>query len=117
MAQSFVGEAWGSQELETLDLSEMCSLAQREEVEKFCDIVPPASQYPSHIVSITECSSACLGGRIGPWAGRSGRSTPDLVVVALLAEASSNRRALLLDDGALVRDGLGGSDVANKLLD
>jgi hypothetical protein len=42
VAQSFVGEAWGSQELQTLDLSEMCSLAQREEVEQFCDIVPPA---------------------------------------------------------------------------
>lgn len=54
----------------------------------------------------------------GPQAGDRGiSSTPDLVIVALLAEASSNRGTFLLNDGALVCDGLGGADVANKLLD
>lgn len=44
-------------------------------------------------------------------------STPDVWVVALLAEASSYGGALFLDDGALIGDGLGGADVTYELLD
>ena len=41
---------------------------------------------------------------------------PDLVVSGLFLEARADSCALLLDDGALVGDGLGGADVANELL-
>lgn len=44
-------------------------------------------------------------------------NAPDAVIVALLPEAGSNGGALFLNYGSLVGDGLGGSDIANKLLD
>lgn len=44
MAQPLVGEARGGEELQAFDLAEMCSLTEGEEVEKFRDIVPPASR-------------------------------------------------------------------------
>lgn len=42
---------------------------------------------------------------------------PDVGVVALLAEAGTDGGTLLLHDGALVCNGLGGTHVADKLLD
>jgi hypothetical protein len=41
----------------------------------------------------------------------------DIGVVALLAEAGTDGGALLLDDGALVGDGLCSADIADELLD
>lgn len=41
---------------------------------------------------------------------------PDIGVVALLAEACSDRGTLLLNDGTLVGNGLGGTHVADELL-
>ena len=43
--------------------------------------------------------------------------SPQIGVVALLAKAGANGGALLLHDGALVGDGLGGPHVADELLD
>lgn len=45
MAQALVGEARGGQQLQTFDLAEMGPLTEGEEVEQFCDIVPPVSRY------------------------------------------------------------------------
>lgn len=56
------------------------------------------------------------GREQGAWSCR-GEHTPDLVIVAFLAEAGSYGCTLLLDDGALVGDCLCGADVANELLD
>jgi hypothetical protein len=41
----------------------------------------------------------------------------DIGVVALLAKAGTDGGALLLDDGALVGDGLCSADIADELLD
>ena len=41
VSQALVGEARRGEQLETLDLTEMGALAQREEVEELGDIVPP----------------------------------------------------------------------------
>lgn len=55
------------------------------------------------------------GGRI--WTAGEGKViAPDIGVVALLAEACSDRGTLLLDDGTLVGNGLGGTHVADELL-
>lgn len=48
---------------------------------------------------------------------RRGRHAPNVVVVAILSEAGTNRSALLLDDGSLVGNGLGGPHVADELFD
>lgn len=42
MTQALVREARGGEQFQAFDLTEMCPLAEGEEVEKFCDIVPPA---------------------------------------------------------------------------
>lgn len=51
------------------------------------------------------------------WSSQIAANTPHVGVVALLPEAGANGGALLLDNGALVGDGLCGAHVANELLD
>jgi len=41
ISQPLVCEPRGGQEFETFYLTEMCPLSQREEIEEFCNIVPP----------------------------------------------------------------------------
>lgn len=48
--------------------------------------------------------------------GELSRSAPDIVVVAFLSEACSNRCALFLDDGTLIGDCLGRTHIADELL-
>lgn len=77
------------------------------------------------IISTTLYSVTCRIGTArgtgraveGAWKLGAGQHTPDLVIVAFLAEAGSYGCTLLLDDGALVCDGLCGADVPNELLD
>jgi hypothetical protein len=51
-----------------------------------------------------------------PHGGRVGWVPPDVVIVAFVAEASSNRCTLFLDHGPLVGNRLGSPDVADELL-
>jgi len=88
----------------------MCPLSQGEEIEELRYIVSPA-------VAIPVSAQAALRSnkQRGQWLG--GSYAPDGVVAAFFSEACPDSGALLLDDGSLVGDGLGGANVADELLD
>lgn len=107
MTETLVGKARRGQQLQTLDLSKVCPLAEGEQVEELRNVVAPRDAWH---VSVQSCASHC------PRSIRSGGPPiPDVVVVALLAEAGANGGALLLDHGALIGNGLGRPHVADEL--
>ena len=97
VSQPLVGEAMRGQQLQTFDLAKVRALSEGEEVQKLRDIVPSAAR-----------------STLPRWRPE---TEPDAGVVALLPEARAYGGALLLHDGALVGDGLGGAHVADELLD
>lgn len=111
MPQPLVCESWRCKQLQTFDLTEMCPLAEGEQVEELRDVVAPVSRNES--VSASSLSDNLMGGRASK---EKGQCRPYARIVTLFTEACSYGGALFLDDGALVCNGLGGPDVADELL-
>lgn len=115
--QALVCESRRGQQLDALYLTKVCPLAEGEQVQqlrnivapKRCGIAPSISISLSHFLVRAATQMVLSSGVVGGYA-------PDVVVVALLAEAGSDVGALLLDDSSLVGDGLGRSHVADELL-
>lgn len=105
VAQALVGEARGSQQLETFYLAEVGSLAEGEEVKELGDIVPPVAWSEDVDDEGSMCGGVVVAG------------IPQVGVVALFPEAGPDCGAFLLHDGPLVGDGLGRAHVADELLD
>lgn len=99
MAQTFVGEARGGQQLQTLDLAKMCSLAEGKEVEQFCDIVPSVSRYArraihQHFRSCIDSRAAVVVTHLTLWLWLSSRKLARIEALSFWITARSSAMVL-----------------------
>ena len=100
MSQALIRKTRQCQKLQTLDLTEVGSFAQRKEIQELRDVVAPCGVRRSVIES-------CGMGK---------HYSPNAMVGTLLPKAGTNRSTLFLDDGSFVRYRLGRANIADELL-